>query len=201
MVIFGKKILEKKLSFFGNFCKKANLWQNFLFWKYLLQKDEISLPKKKKHWRPSMNPPVCKACCPGLYRARFLSRILWCSQIGNNTENNFVKFGYILLHMEIEKTQNPFIFLVTYKKDIIKIWWFWFFSLQNLTNLDHFFPSQNFGKIFPAKDTLVLSIMTCSNFSNFFFLISNDEYLPWEFQKRKEGGHFKKHSNCKLWKT
>jgi hypothetical protein len=63
-----------------------------------------------------MNPPVCKASYLGLYRERFLSRISRCSRSDNDTENNFVKFGYILLHMEVGKKKTPFIFLVTYKK-------------------------------------------------------------------------------------
>jgi hypothetical protein len=55
-----------------------------------------------------------------LYPKQDFLRILWCSQSGNNPENNLLKFGYIL-HMEVEKKKNPF-HILGYPS--IKIWRF-----------------------------------------------------------------------------
>jgi hypothetical protein len=45
----------------------------------------------------------------------FSLRILWCSQSGDNPENNLAKFGYIV-DVKVEKEQNPSIFLATFWK-------------------------------------------------------------------------------------
>ncbi len=40
---------------------------------------------------------------------------LWCSQSGDNPENNLAKLGYIV-DVKVEKKQNPSIFLATFWK-------------------------------------------------------------------------------------
>jgi hypothetical protein len=87
--------------------------QQFVDWVttslWIISKDKkltssSALPHMKSllHWAPYL-----------LYPKQGFLRILWCTQSGNNPENNLVKFGYIL-HMEVEeKVKILFIFLVT----------------------------------------------------------------------------------------
>jgi len=99
-------------------------------------------------------------------KAGLLLRILWCSQSGNHSQNNLVKFGYIL-DMKVEKKQNPSVFLATYsnlslkagglKKNFFKIWAkLGSFFLWKILHIGwNIFCRSKFCKNSPMKETLV----------------------------------------------
>ncbi len=93
---------------------------------------------------------------------------MWCSQTGNDSENNFAKFGYIL-DMKVGKKR---IFLYswlpagTYHKNLaiwnfffFKIWrsWVFSFSMRNpLHRLKPYFSGRNLAKIRQQKKEMRL---------------------------------------------
>jgi hypothetical protein len=89
---------------------------------------------------------------------QLLLMILWCSQSGDYPENDLAKFGYII-DIQVEKKQNPSIFLTAFWKllqgagdrkfFLFEIWWIWvILPMQNpLYRSKSYFSGRNLTKI------------------------------------------------------
>ncbi len=102
--------------------------------------------------------PSTPNCLSFLSKVAFLEQcfflsILWCSQNGNDPQQDLAKFGY-KIHMKLKKFKHPSIFVATCLNQCIEIWWFFliFDQILAIKNLkkDLKFSTFHFKYIFMA---------------------------------------------------